>query len=91
MAAAAAGSNSPSPTPTGAARRAPATRKSTRTPEHKMPVTSTGNVTMRARGDNTAVTGPGVGQGSTATPGNPMRRGTGAHDVHPCPPGMPSC
>jgi hypothetical protein len=82
-------------TPVSAQQSRPAAPDSTKAPQHKLPVSGAGSLTMAKRTPTAAVKGPGAwenGRDTVSTPsGKPPLRGTTAVDVHPCPPGASDC
>lgn len=78
------------PTPTTPQRRIPGAPDSTKTPQHRLPVSGAGPMTLTKRTPTHAVTGPSTwenGRDQTSTPsGMPPLAGAGAADCMPdCP------
>jgi hypothetical protein len=75
-------------TPVEAQRRVPGSVTSTKAPQHKMPVSGAGPLTMTARTPTHAVTGPATLDGTHTAIETPARTppltGATAADVHPC-------
>ena len=75
-------------TPVTPARNVPPSQKSTKAPQHRLPVSTAGPLTLAKRTPTAAVTGPSVwanSKGPVETPGQrPPLSGASPADVHPC-------
>jgi hypothetical protein len=82
-----ASNGAPGPTPVSGRRRVAAAPKSTKAPQHKLPVSGAGPLTMTRRSPTAAVTGPPAwenGRGRVSTPtGAPPLHGTAPADCMP--------